>query len=99
MNNNQDTVGRNNSVKNNLDDLKDGEGIILEKEKVAAYRDDQGKLHIYSAVCTHMGCTISWNPLEKSFDCPCHGSRFSAISGNVINGPANIQIQSKRPID
>lgn len=99
MNNNQDTVGRNNSVKNNLDALKNEEGIILEKEKVAAYRDDQGKLHIYSAVCTHKGCTISWNPLEKSFDCPCHGSRFSAISGNVINGPANTKIESKRPID
>ena len=82
MNNNQHTVGRNNSVKNNLDDLKDGEGIILEKEKVAAYRDDQGKLHIYSAVCTHMGCTISWNPLEKSFDCPCHGSRFYFKAAN-----------------
>ena len=95
MNNNQDTVGRNNSQENNLDALKNGEGIILEKEKVAAYRDNQGELHIYSAVCTHMGCTISWNPLEKSFDCPCHGSRFSAISGNVINGPANNQIQSK----
>ena len=99
MNNNQDMVGRKNSVKNNLDVLKDGEGIILEKEKIAAYRDDQGELHIYSAVCTHMGCTISWNPLEKSFDCPCHGSRFSAISGNVINGPANNQIQSENPID
>ena len=90
-------VGRKNSVKNNLDVLKDGEGIILEKEKIAAYRDDQGELHIYSAVCTHMGCTISWNPLEKSFDCPCHGSRFSAISGIVINGPANNQIQAKNP--
>ena len=99
MNNNQDAVGRNNSLRNNLNTLKIGEGTILEKEKVAAYRDDQGELHIYSAVCTHMGCTISWNPLEKSFDCPCHGSRFSAISGNVINGPDNNQIQSKRPID
>ena len=78
-----------------LEALLAGEGIVLENEKIAAYRDDKGKLHIYSAICTHLGCTLSWNPLEKSFDCPCHGSRFSSLSGNVINGPANNRIRSE----
>ena len=78
-----------------LQALLAGEGIILENEKIAAYRDDKGELHIYSAICTHLGCTLSWNPLEKSFDCPCHGSRFSSLSGNVINGQANNRIRSE----
>ena len=78
-----------------LEELSTGEGTVLENEKIVGYRDDKGELHIYSAVCTHLGCTLSWNPLEKSFDCPCHGSRFSSVSGNVINGPANSPIQSK----
>jgi Rieske Fe-S protein len=78
-----------------LEALLAGEGIVLENEKIAAYRDDKRKLHIYSAICTHLGCTLSWNPLEKSFDCPCHGSRFSSLSGNVINGPANNSIRSE----
>jgi Rieske Fe-S protein len=78
-----------------LEELSTGEGTVLENEKIGGYRDDKGELHIYSAVCTHLGCTLSWNPLEKLFDCPCHGSRFSSISGNVINGPANNPIQSK----
>lgn len=79
----------------NLETLPSGEAVIIEEEKVAAYKDKEGKLHVYSAVCTHLGCTITWNPLEESYDCPCHGSRFSAISGQVINGPANSPIQNK----
>lgn len=55
--------------------------------KIAMYRDREGQLHEHSAVCTHMGCIVHWNPVEKSWDCPCHGSRFSA-HGEVINGPA-----------
>lgn len=43
---------------------------------IAVYKDEN-ELHPYSAVCTHMRCTVTWNPMEKSFDCPCHGSRFS----------------------
>jgi Rieske Fe-S protein len=84
-----------NSFDNKLATLPIGEGIVLDKEKIAAYHDDGGEFHIYSAVCTHLGCTVTWNPLEKSFDCPCHGSRFSAVSGNVINGPANNQLEPK----
>lgn len=56
-------------------------------KKVAVYRDAQGALHERSAVCTHLGCVVRWNSLEKSWDCPCHGSRFDS-RGRVINGPA-----------
>ena len=78
-----------------LDALPPSDGIVLEQEKIAAYRDNDGELHIYSAICTHLGCIVTWNGLEKSFDCPCHGSRFSGPTGKVINGPANDPIQSK----
>jgi len=54
---------------------------------VAAYRDDAGALHAVSAVCTHLGCLVSFNPAERSWDCPCHGSRF-ATDGSVLEGPA-----------
>jgi Rieske Fe-S protein len=69
--------------------------IVIEKEKLALYKDTKGKIHTFSAICTHLGCVVSWNELEKSFDCPCHGSRFSGKTGNVINGPANSQLQIK----
>lgn len=54
---------------------------------VALYRDDQGELTRLSAACTHLGCVVSWNDAERSWDCPCHGSRFEA-GGEVIQGPA-----------
>ena len=57
--------------------------------KVAVYRDATGALHERSAVCTHLGCIVAWNPAEKTWDCPCHGSRFDKF-GTVINGPANV---------
>jgi Rieske Fe-S protein len=78
-----------------IKDLSPREGILLEKEKIVAYMDEEGKLHTYSAVCTHLGCTLKPNPLEESFDCPCHGSRFSALTGHVINGPANKPLEPK----
>src|SRR5918996_1146684 len=78
-----------------LENLKERQGIVLEEEKIAAYKDPTGQLHTYSAVCTHLGCTVTWNNSEKSFDCPCHGSRFSS-SGTVINGPANIALENKQ---
>jgi Rieske Fe-S protein len=55
--------------------------------KVAAYRDEQGVLHRRSALCTHLGCVVAWNDSAKTWDCPCHGSRFDSY-GTVINGPA-----------
>jgi glycine/D-amino acid oxidase-like deaminating enzyme/nitrite reductase/ring-hydroxylating ferredoxin subunit len=56
--------------------------------KIAVYRDPTGALHERSAICTHLGCIVQWNSAEKSWDCPCHGSRFDKF-GAVINGPAN----------
>jgi glycine/D-amino acid oxidase-like deaminating enzyme/nitrite reductase/ring-hydroxylating ferredoxin subunit len=55
--------------------------------KVAAYRALDGTLHAVSAVCTHLGCQVKWNAAERSWDCPCHGSRFD-VTGRVIQGPA-----------
>jgi len=63
--------------------------------KVAAYRDEAGVVHKCSAVCTHLGCIAQWNGVEKSWDCPCHGSRFDA-RGKVVMGPA---IDDLKPID
>lgn len=66
-----------------------GEGKLLtiDDDKVAAYRDDEGTVHAVSAVCTHLACIVSWNNAEKSWDCACHGARFSC-DGKVIQGPA-----------
>ncbi len=66
----------------------EGKIIQLDKEKFGAYRDPDGTYHFVSAECTHVGCIIKWNNDEKSWDCPCHGSRFT-VDGKVLNGPAN----------
>ncbi len=70
-------------------DLAPGEAAVLVEgaERVAAYRDDAGTVHAVSPVCTHMGCTVTWNTAETTWDCPCHGSRFTC-DGEVIQGPA-----------
>jgi glycine/D-amino acid oxidase-like deaminating enzyme/nitrite reductase/ring-hydroxylating ferredoxin subunit len=60
--------------------------------KVAVYRDAQGALHRRSATCPHLGCIVAWNPSEKSWDCPCHGSRFDKF-GTVMVGPANSDLK------
>ena len=69
--------------------VKRGEGKIIENHgtKVAAYRHPDGTLSVRSATCTHMACIVAWNPSERTWDCPCHGSRFTP-EGNVISGPA-----------
>jgi Rieske Fe-S protein len=71
------------------EEIKPGMGAVIRRglSKVAVYRDDAGKLHERSAVCPHLGCIVSWNSTERSWDCPCHGSRFEP-SGKVLNGPA-----------
>lgn len=83
----------------NVRDLQNGQGSILEtsKGKVAAYRDHDGALHGVAAECSHMGCLLAWNNAELSWDCPCHGSRFS-IDGAVLQGPAIHDLESK-PIE
>ena len=66
-----------------------GEGKVLKMKggKAAAFRDDAGVLHLHSAVCPHMGCIVAWNDAEKTWDCPCHGSRFKC-DGELLGGPA-----------
>lgn len=59
--------------------------------KKAMYRDEDGALHTRSALCPHLGCVVAWNSGEKSWDCPCHGSRFDAY-GRVLNGPAKADL-------
>ncbi|MGW4465057.1 FAD-dependent oxidoreductase [Micromonospora sp. NPDC004704] len=70
-------------------DIAPGSGAIvrISGERCAAYRDDTGNLHAVSATCTHLGCLVAFNDVEKTWDCPCHGSRFGT-DGTVIQGPA-----------
>jgi nitrite reductase/ring-hydroxylating ferredoxin subunit len=72
-----------------------GHGAILREglAPVAVYRDDGGALHAVSGVCTHLGCVVQWNAGEKSWDCPCHGSRFD-VDGAILNGPARKPLAS-----
>jgi Rieske Fe-S protein len=76
-------------VKSEVDIPKDSGAVLRHGlKKIAVYRDEKGKLHRRSAVCTHLGCIVAWNSSEKTWDCPCHGSRFSKM-GEVKSGPAN----------
>jgi glycine/D-amino acid oxidase-like deaminating enzyme/nitrite reductase/ring-hydroxylating ferredoxin subunit len=70
-------------------DIPPGEGRVVRRgsHMVAAFRDEHGTLHERNAACTHLKCVVNWNALEKSWDCPCHGSRFGP-TGDVLNGPA-----------
>lgn len=70
-------------------EINPGEGMVVKAngQRTGAYRDEDGKLHLVNTTCTHMGCELNWNSAEKSWDCPCHGSRFS-YDGTVIEGPA-----------
>jgi glycine/D-amino acid oxidase-like deaminating enzyme/nitrite reductase/ring-hydroxylating ferredoxin subunit len=72
-----------------FDALGPGDAAILKIDghNVAGYRDPEGRLHACSAVCTHMGCIVGWNGTDRTWDCPCHGSRF-ALDGKVLHGPA-----------
>ena len=71
------------------DDIPAGQGAVMRDglTKLAVYRDPAGKIHRHSAICTHLQCVVQWNPVEKSWDCPCHGSRFDPL-GKVLMGPA-----------
>ena len=75
-------------------DLKIGEGKILRLggKKVAAYRDSDGKVLLHSPVCTHLKCIVRWNAADKTWDCPCHGSRFKT-NGEVFSGPAESPLE------
>jgi glycine/D-amino acid oxidase-like deaminating enzyme/nitrite reductase/ring-hydroxylating ferredoxin subunit len=69
--------------------LAPGEGAVVSegRAKVAVYRTDDGETRRFSAVCPHMKCIVQWNDQAKTFDCPCHGSRFEG-AGAVLEGPA-----------
>ncbi|MDX6556490.1 MAG: hypothetical protein QOD86_2685 [Miltoncostaeaceae bacterium] len=77
-------------------DLAPGEAAILSGRggKVAAYRDEAGLLHAVSASCTHLGCIVAWNAAERSWDCPCHGSRFDP-TGAVLEAPATAPLADR----
>ncbi|MDQ3609883.1 MAG: FAD-dependent oxidoreductase, partial [Actinomycetota bacterium] len=79
-----------------LDELAPGQGQVTSAgaKQVAVARDSQGTLHAVSARCTHLGCIVHWNPAETTWDCPCHGSRFS-VEGKVIEGPAVDDLRSR----
>jgi glycine/D-amino acid oxidase-like deaminating enzyme/nitrite reductase/ring-hydroxylating ferredoxin subunit len=73
-----------------------GEGKIVGRagDQTAVYRNPQGEVRAVSARCTHLGCIVAWNPAETSWDCPCHGSRFS-VDGDVLQGPAVRDLEKK----
>lgn len=69
--------------------IQNGEGKIVEVngQKIGIYKDDEGKIYKVNTVCKHLGCELSWNNLDKTWDCPCHGSRYD-YKGNLIYGPS-----------
>lgn len=83
-----------------LEDIQSGSGdiIMMDGKKVGAYKDDQGKVYLVKPACTHMGCNVSFNNAESSWDCPCHGSRFS-YKGDVLEGPAFEPLEKVEYVD
>ena len=88
------TAGNARIPSGNYSDLEKGQGAVLriDGKAQALYRDEDGNLLAYKAHCTHMGCPLEYNEAERSFDCPCHGSRFS-VQGEVLNGPAKYPLE------
>jgi len=82
------------------DNIAPGAGAVVRRgmKKIAVYRDDQGSIHELSAVCTHLYCIVAWNSIERTWDCPCHGSRFDPY-GRVVNGPAITPLPALNPED
>lgn len=80
--------------------LNEGEGKIIKigEKEFGAYKDENGKIYLVSAACTHLGCTITWNNAEKTWDCPCHGSRFN-YDGSVIHAPALMQLKEYKYLE
>jgi glycine/D-amino acid oxidase-like deaminating enzyme/nitrite reductase/ring-hydroxylating ferredoxin subunit len=81
-----------------VEEIRPGSGAIVRRgtRKLAVYRADDGTLHERSAVCTHLYCIVEWNAVERTWDCPCHGSRFDAF-GHVVNGPAVTDLAMVEP--
>ena len=83
--------------KASVDEVQPGEGAIVrvKRRKTAVYRDDDGTVHAMSPVCRHLYCYVDWNPVERSWDCPCHGSRYAA-DGRAIQGPTTKDLRRRR---
>ncbi len=77
-----------------LEELRPGEGRVmkLDGKKVAAFRNNDGEVSVCSPVCTHLKCIVHWNSADRTWDCPCHGSRFHA-DGAVLSGPAEAPLE------
>jgi Rieske Fe-S protein len=77
-----------------LAELAPGEGRVVrfEGETIALYRSEEGELKALAPTCTHMGCHVTWNDTERSWDCPCHGARYG-IDGTVLTGPADKDLE------
>ena len=80
-----------------VDEIPPNSGAVMREglTKIALFRDEAGELHGCSAVCTHLGCIVGWNPSASTWDCPCHGSRYDKY-GKVINGPAKTDLAPVR---
>jgi Rieske Fe-S protein len=85
------------TLRRSVDQVPRGEGRIVSVSgrKLAVYRSDEGQVRALSPVCTHMGCHVHWNTEARSWDCPCHGSRFSP-DGEVLHGPA---VRALKPVE
>ena len=85
------------TVDRSIDDLLAGHGglVNVDGKQLAVYRDEDGHTHELSPRCTHMGCTVDWNDTAKTWDCPCHGSKFAA-DGSVVHGPASEPLERDR---
>jgi nitrite reductase/ring-hydroxylating ferredoxin subunit len=79
-----------------VDELKPGQGALIRVRgrKTAVYRDDEGAVHALSPVCRHLYCLVDWNPAERSWDCPCHGSRYDG-TGRAIQGPTTEDLKRR----
>jgi Rieske Fe-S protein len=80
------------------DEIRPGAGALMREglTKVAVYKDEAGSTHRCSAICTHLGCLVAWNDVEKSWDCPCHGARYDPL-GKVVMGPAIADLSPVKP--
>src|SRR5690625_2801461 len=81
--------GKFDATNDDITKLKPGEAIITMHggQRIGVYKDQDQKIYTVDTTCTHLGCELDWNDAEHSWDCPCHGSRFS-VEGDVLNGPA-----------
>ncbi|WP_066295752.1 FAD-dependent oxidoreductase [Bacillus sp. FJAT-29937] len=77
-----------------LDEIENDEGavVMINGERAGAYRDKEGNIHLVNTSCTHMGCETEWNDGDRTWDCPCHGSRYN-YDGEVLNGPTKLPLK------